>query len=453
MAAVPTTAAENARAGTTRWYAPHPSQERIAGYAGSSSYLRGQTVRLFVDSHGRPFRYRVFRLGWYRGESGRLVASGRVDANRAQASPRILDDRMGGAKLLVTGWRASLSFRVGASWPSGFYLVRLDLDGGAGTSYASFVVRDSTPGPIVVVLSTNTWQAYNTWGGVSLYRDLRLHGDARWSRPGVGHVVTSLRPYVQGYGAGDVFRYDLPLLRWLERNGYPISYVTDRDVSEGHVAGADTRLVIISGHPEYHDVREQKAFVHLVERGVSLAILGGNSFGWHARLDHHDEHLSVWRERRLDPHPGPTATVHWISLGWNPRDADRSAWRARSPRCAPARACGRLAVGGRLGTRSAGSRARGGVRRHDGNAIRRSTRRCSPRHRSRAAHNASRGRSSSTPEARSCSADPSSASRGNSTVRRCRRSAGSMRPPRRGRSTTIRCAPWFSDPSSDWSRT
>ena len=261
------------------------------------------------------------------------MASGRVDANRAQASPRILDDRLGGAKLLVTGWRASLSFRVGESWPSGFYLVRLDLDGGAGTSYASFVVRDSTPGAIVVVLSTNTWQAYNTWGGVSLYRDLRLHGDARWSRPGVGHVVTSLRPYVQGYGAGDVFRYDLPLLRWLERNGYPISYVTDRDVSEGHVAGADTRLVIISGHPEYHDVREQKAFVHLVERGVSLAILGGNSFGWHARLDHHDEHLSVWRERRLDPHPGPTATVHWISLGWNPADADRSAWRARASRC------------------------------------------------------------------------------------------------------------------------
>jgi len=318
QAAVRSTPAENARAGTTRWYAPHPAQERIAGYAGSSSYLRGQTANLFVDSHGQPFRYRVYRLGWYRGESGRLVASGRVDANRAQASPRILDDRLGGAKLLVTGWRASLSFPVGASWASGFYLVRLDLDARAGTSYASFVVRDSKPGPIVVVFSTNTWQAYNTWGGVSLYRDLRMHGDARWSRPGVGHVVTSSRPYVQGYGAGDVFRYDLPLLRWLERNGYPISYVTDRDVSEGHVAGAHTKLVIISGHPEYHDVREQKAFVRLVERGVSLAILGGNSFGWHARLDHHDEHLSVWRERRLDPHPGPKATVHWISLGWNP---------------------------------------------------------------------------------------------------------------------------------------
>src|SRR6185436_16466904 len=81
MAAAPTTAAENARAGTTSWYAPHPSQDRIAGYAGSSSYLRGQAVRLFVDSRGRPFRYRVFRLGWYRGETGRLLVSGRVSAN------------------------------------------------------------------------------------------------------------------------------------------------------------------------------------------------------------------------------------------------------------------------------------------------------------------------------------------------------------------------------------
>src|SRR6478736_9969887 len=78
VAAAPTTAAENARAGTTSWYAPHPSQDRIAGYAGSSSYLRGQAVRLFVDSGGRPFRYRVFRLGWYRGETGRLLVSGRV---------------------------------------------------------------------------------------------------------------------------------------------------------------------------------------------------------------------------------------------------------------------------------------------------------------------------------------------------------------------------------------
>ena len=207
---------------------------------------------------------------------------------------------------------------MGADWPSGFYLVRLDLDGGAGASYASFVVRDSDPGPIVVVLSTNTWQAYNTWGrSEPLPRSATARRGALVAA-GVGHVVTSLRPYVQGYGAGDVFRYDLPLLRWLERNGYPISYVTDRDVAEGHATGAGTRLVIISGHPEYHDVREQTTFVQLVERGVSLAILGGNSFGWHARLDHHDERLSVWRERRLDPHPGPKATIHWVSLGWNP---------------------------------------------------------------------------------------------------------------------------------------
>ena len=75
--------------------------------------------------------------------------------------------------------------------------------------------------------------------------------------------------------------------------------------------------MIISGHPEYHDLRERTAFVQLVSRGVSLAILGGNSFGWHARLDHQDQQLSVWRERRLDPHPGPPRPSLG-RLGWNP---------------------------------------------------------------------------------------------------------------------------------------
>jgi hypothetical protein len=317
-AAVPSTAGENAAAGTTAWYAPRPSQAAIAGYAGAPSYLPGENVRLFVESRGRAFRYRVFRLGWYRGRTGRLLAFGRVASNPLQPSPRILDDRPGGAKLLLTGWRTSLSIPVGAAWPSGFYLVRLDLEHGAGTSYASFVVRDAEPAAIVVVLATNTWQAYNTWGQVSLYRDLRQRGSARWSRPQVAHVVSSLRPYVQGYGAGDVFRYDLPLLRWLERNGYPVSYATDRDVARGSATGSGTTLVILSGHPEYHDAREQANLVRLVRRGVSLAILGGNAFGWHARLDHRDQRLSVWRERRLDPHPGPAASVPWVSLGWNP---------------------------------------------------------------------------------------------------------------------------------------
>ncbi|HET6171207.1 MAG TPA: N,N-dimethylformamidase beta subunit family domain-containing protein [Gaiellales bacterium] len=317
-AAPPPTAAENARAGTTGWYVPRPSQERIAGYAGAASYLPGRTARLFVDSHGRPFRYRIFRLGWYRGRTGRVAASGRVAVNPRQPLPRILDDRPQGAKLLVTGWRASVAFTVGATWPSGFYLVRLDLERGAGASYASFVVRAAHPGPIAVVLATNTWQAYNSWGGVSLYRDLRQRGAAAWTRADVGHMVTSLRPYVQGYGAGDVFRYDLPLIRWLERIGYPVSYVTDRDVAGGRATGSRTRLVILSGHPEYQDTGERNQLVQLVRRGVSLAVLGGNSLAWHARLEHGDQRMSVWRERRLDPHPGASATVHWISLGWDP---------------------------------------------------------------------------------------------------------------------------------------
>jgi hypothetical protein len=229
---------ENTRSGTTSWHMPKPSQHRIAAYAGAPSYLSGQTVHLFVDSRGQPFRYRVFRLGWYHGESGRLLASGHVARNPEQHRPRVFDDRPHGTKLFAPGWRASLAFSVGATWPSGFCLARLHREDGHGSSYASFVVRDAHPGPIVLVLATNTWQAYNTWGGLSLYRDVRLRGPARRSQFDVAHTVTSRRPYVQGYGAVDFFRYDLPLVQWLERNGYALSYATDRAVARGRAGGA-----------------------------------------------------------------------------------------------------------------------------------------------------------------------------------------------------------------------
>jgi hypothetical protein len=50
-----------------------------------------------------------------------------------------------------------------ASWPSGLYFVRLTARDGR-TGFAPFIVRprfDASPRPIAVVLSTNTWQAYN----------------------------------------------------------------------------------------------------------------------------------------------------------------------------------------------------------------------------------------------------------------------------------------------------
>ena len=191
---------ENARPGTTSWYIPKPSQDRIAAYAGAQ--LPPGPDRAPVRQLARSaVHYHVFRLGCAtrRERSPAHVGSCREQPQTAAAE----GSRRPPARSQALPPRLARIARatVGAAWPSGFYLVRLDLDDGHGSSYASFVVRDVHPGPIELVLATNTWQAYNTWGGLSLYRDLRLSGPARRSQLDVAHTVTSRRPYVQGYGA------------------------------------------------------------------------------------------------------------------------------------------------------------------------------------------------------------------------------------------------------------
>jgi hypothetical protein len=67
-------------------------------------------------------------------------------------------------------WPDTFAVDVGADWPSGYYRVRLHA--GEHSAEHFFVVRSANPGADarhVLVLSTNTYQAYNSWGGLNLY--------------------------------------------------------------------------------------------------------------------------------------------------------------------------------------------------------------------------------------------------------------------------------------------
>lgn len=71
------------------------------------------------------------------------------------------------------GWPVTHDIAIGRDWRSGFYLVTLCADGaeaGRGVAHAGFVVRNGAESRSMVYVSpTNTWNAYNTWGGCSLY--------------------------------------------------------------------------------------------------------------------------------------------------------------------------------------------------------------------------------------------------------------------------------------------
>src|SRR5204862_7229159 len=67
-------------------------------------------------------------------------------------------------------WSESAHWDVPATAVSGIYFAKLTRPADNGASHIVFVVRDDArKAAIVMQTSDTTWQAYNTYGGASLY--------------------------------------------------------------------------------------------------------------------------------------------------------------------------------------------------------------------------------------------------------------------------------------------
>ena len=137
----------------------------IAGYVAEQAIAPGEVQSVYVSApRARTVTVRVYRMGWYGGSGGRLMLASRPLQARRQ--PRC-------AHRLATGltecrWHATLSFPIPPGLASGVYIVKLHASNGA-ESDCMFVLRPQRPPRLLVEIPTATYEAYNAWGGDSLY--------------------------------------------------------------------------------------------------------------------------------------------------------------------------------------------------------------------------------------------------------------------------------------------
>jgi hypothetical protein len=158
--------AENDKPGSRSWLltAKH-RQGGVEGFAARTSVAAGERLGVFVRTRARTFRANVFRMGWYHGKGARRYAALGPFGGDAQQPCGERDAR----HLVACDWNVSFTVRTGRAWVSGMYVAKLVASDGT-QSYVPFTVRERAPrAPIVVQSSVTTWQAYNGWGGRSLY--------------------------------------------------------------------------------------------------------------------------------------------------------------------------------------------------------------------------------------------------------------------------------------------
>lgn len=158
---------ENERPGTSAWVLTKPAlHHEIEGYASAPSVNQGETIRLYVNTIAPTYRLNVYRMGWYGGLGAREVLAVSQYKGHRQPEPYRESD----TGLIECRWEDPIEFMIPESWMSGYYLVRLTAEPTKEQSYIFFVVReDARPSIYLVQSSVTTFQAYNNWGGKSLY--------------------------------------------------------------------------------------------------------------------------------------------------------------------------------------------------------------------------------------------------------------------------------------------
>jgi N,N-dimethylformamidase beta subunit-like, C-terminal len=264
---------ENARRGTAGWLRPEAPSTLIAGYSLTSSVAPGDTLSIAVSAAaGTQYRVLVYRLGWYRGVGARLVACTPSCTASETGSPQTDVEPDPARELVVDeNWRVTDTLPVKSGWTSGYYFAELVVTSGAGAGEAAripFIVRAApgTHSAILVVAPVDTWQAYNFYGGTSFYV-----GPANET----AGTVSFDRPYAVGWSQSPLY-YDYPLVRFLERSGYDVSYTTDVDLDTDPGSLLQHRLDIVAGHSEYWSGVMYDGLKHARDTGVNLAFLGGN---------------------------------------------------------------------------------------------------------------------------------------------------------------------------------
>jgi hypothetical protein len=273
------------------------------------SVNRGGSVHFKVNTDARLYHLEIYRMGFYGGSGARKVAIVRPNVSLPQGQPPCGFDSS--ANLLDCGnWSESAIWSVPTDAVSGIYLAKLVRDSGpVGASHAVFVVRDdASHSGIFYQTSDTTWQAYNNYGGYSLYQN-----DTRkvsYNRPFVTREVFG--------GQSWFFSPEYPMVRWIEANGYDASYSTGVDSDRNPGAMLQHKMFLSSGHDEYWSAAQRDGAEAARAAGVNLAFFSGNEVHWKTRWENNYRTLVSYKENYFKSDPSPIWTGLWRDPRFSP---------------------------------------------------------------------------------------------------------------------------------------
>jgi methionine-rich copper-binding protein CopC len=306
-------ACENSKDGNpaSEWQISGSGSASIQGFATDISVDRGSNIGFKIKTSSKNYRLEIYRMGYYGGMGARKVASvaptsfPTQPACQTQSSTGLID---------CGNWTQNASWDVPATAVSGIYFARVVTTSGTlAASHILFVVRnDLSHSDLFFQTSDTTWQAYNDYGGNSLYEG---------SPAGRAYKVSYNRPFDTNAETPEdfVWNAEYPMVRYLEANGYDVSYTTGVDSERRGNLITNHKVFLSVGHDEYWSGGQRANVEAARNAGKNLAFFSGNESFWKTRWENSIttgnatyRTLVTYKEThanaKIDPNPAWTGT-------------------------------------------------------------------------------------------------------------------------------------------------
>jgi hypothetical protein len=317
---------ENSKPGSpsSEWEKLSGGGETIEGFTTEFSVNVGETVRFKIRTPASRYSIDIYRMGYYGGDGARKIASISPSVSLPQTQPADCLTNNTTGLIDCGNWAVSASWAVPSTAVSGIYFAHISrTDGVEDDNHIVFVVRnDSSHSDMLFQTSDETWQAYNRWGGNSLYNGT---SDIAGNR---AVAVSYNRPFSTRentpWGRDFVFANEYPMVRFLEANGYDVSYFSGIDGDRRGNLIRNHKTFLSVGHDEYWSGTQRANVEAARDAGVNLAFFSGNEVFWKTRWENSTDGsntpyrtLVTYKETHFNDHVDPTGT--WTGTWRDPR--------------------------------------------------------------------------------------------------------------------------------------
>jgi hypothetical protein len=331
--------------GTDQDRLTRPGERSLFCYTDRLSYRPGETVRFHTSTSAARYSIEIARVG-----------ARREVVWTKDGIPGALHPTPPEAYGRGCGWPDGFALRIPRDWRSGYYAVTLRAEDGKGEPLEwdhFFVVRapaGKRRARILMILSTNTYAAYNTWGGKCLYASddrsvaCRLSFERPWQRgllrrvestirntntgtPGFGErpLVDAFPRHVrQGYHHWTRFAgfhtWESIFVPWMEASGYTLDYCVQGDLDRDPGVVDGYRMLTSAGHDEYWSSQERDVVDDFVAAGGNAAFFIGNAAFWQVRLENDGQVMVCYKYvPEFDPVYGTKREKYLTGMWSNPR--------------------------------------------------------------------------------------------------------------------------------------